>query len=653
MRHTTGSKRYGRAVCVEALEERQLFAIPTAQFQAVTGSPVGLGTAFQFKVTYTPMGSPIDITSIDLFDIAATGPLTLNRAASVTSNQNGNWSVTATYTLPAVPQGNPGNYQVNLQGNQVRDQAGQSVAGGTLTTFNQLDTAGGGTGTDKLSPTAALIGVPSADPSGVGFLINVSYTDDVDLDTTSIGNGDILVTGPGGYSEFGKLVAITNNTKGLRTAQYLVANPIFRGGYTITVQSSEVKDTSNNFVQPTTLGTFTAGFVNSGAGGTGVPTGGGPSFASPDVSAAVTDIPESVATLGKGKVTVRVTNLGDNKTPTKFKIGIFLSDNRVLGSADPLLKEFTINRRLQGGQSKSFTVEVKFPDVPAGNYIVAALADSSGVLKEPNESNNVGFSTNTVLVKVPNVDLAPTFVSKLPTEVVGGDDGRVTLNIANKGTATFNNGANITLYASADGVLDTTIDPVVRQISGLPLKIGHGSDKNVKVDFNYPTNLPDGNYKLIATVDAGTAVDTDTTNNTAVTPDQVFIRRAFIDLRADAISVTSGPLKVGGNNTVEVKVTNLGNVSARGPLGIALAATSPTLAGQVPLVKVVRGANIGPVGSKSSTQTFKITFQLPSTLPSSQSPGYFFQATLDPDQVFAETDETNNVVTTVNPFPTR
>jgi len=660
MRHNTGSKRSRRAVSgfsaftAEAMEERILFAAPTAQYVAITGAQNPAGNAYQFSVIYTPQGSPVTQGSIDIRDIVVTGPAGTTNPTSAGANANGNGSVTATYTIPPPPAGFPGQYTVQLQANQVFDNANEAVAGGTLTTYNQLDTAGGGTGNDKLSPTAALVGVPTADPSGVGYNINVSYTDDVDLDTTSIGNGDILVTGPSGYSDFGKLVAITNSTKGLRTAKYLVSNPVFRGSYTITVQPSEVKDTSNNFVQPTTLGTFTAGFVNTGAGGTGIPTGGGPSFASPDVSAAVTDIPETVATLGKGKVTIRVTNLGDTKTPTKFKVGIYLSDNRVLGSADTLLKEVTIPHRLDGGQSKSYTYEVRFPDVPAGNYVVAALADSSAVLKEPNEANNVGFSTNTVLVKVPNVDLTPKFVSDLPTEVVGGNAGHVTLNIKNNGTANFVGGSNITLYASADNVLDTTTDPVVKQISGLPLKIGHnGGSKNVKIDFNYPTNLADGNYKFIATVDAGNAVDTDPTNNTAVTPDQVFIRRAFIDLRADAVSVTSGPLRVGGSNTVVVKVSNLGNVAVTGPLGIALAATSPTLAGQVPLEKVVRQVKIAPLGAKGSTQSFRITFQLPPTLPSSQSPGYFFQATVDPDQVFAETDETNNVVTTVNPFPTR
>jgi subtilase family serine protease len=362
------------------------------------------------------------------------------------------------------------------------------------------------------------------------------------------------------------------------------------------------------------------------------------------VAAAVTDVPTTVATLGKAKVTVRLTNLGDTDTPSKVAVGLYLSDNTILGSADPQIFQAT-TKKLHGGQSRTFTFTVKFPDVPAGSYFVIAKADPNDTLKEKSETNNTGVSSSTVAVTVPSVDLAPSFVSDLPTEVVGGDPGKVTLNIANKGTAAFNGGANITLYASADNVLDTTLDPVVKQVSGLPLKIGIGGDKNVKISFNYPLNLTDGNYQFFATVGTGNAVDTNPSNNTAITPDAVFIRRAFIDIRADSISVTSGPLRVGGRNTVEVKVTNLGNVAVRGPLGISLSATSTSLVSGVPLIKVVRDANIAPLG----TQTFKINFQLPANLPSLVS----FQAVVDPDQVFSESDETNNTVTTVNSYPTQ
>jgi len=631
----------------EALEDRRLFADTIAPTAVLTNAPQNnpAGAAYTYSVTYQD-NVAINQSTIDNNDTLVTGPGGINQLGALlgTPTNNGSGSFTARYQVTAPPLG--GIYVISMESGEVADTSGNFVAPLNLGQFTQAASSQQTGSTDKIPPTALVTGTPTADPSGLGYNVNVTYTDDDDLLDATIGDGDIQVTGPS-YNQVGKLVKFVSSAKGIRVAQYRVANPIIKGNYTVTVQQDEVSDLAGNFVAAGGIGTFAAGFANTGGGGVQVP-GGGPNFNPPDVAAAVTDVPDSIATLGKGKVTVRVTNLGDSSTPSKVRVALFLSDNTILGSADPQMFEAATSK-LKGGQSKTVTFKVKFPDVPAGNYFVIAKADPDDTLKEKSETNNVGVSTKTVAVTVPSVDLMPSFVSDLPTEVVGGDSGRVTLNIANKGTATFLGGANITLYASADNVLDTTVDPVVKQVSGLPLKIGIGGDKNVKINFNYPLNLPDGSYQFIATVNSGKAVDSNLSNNTAVTPDTVFIRRAFIDIRADSISVISGPLRVGGVNVVEVKVTNLGNVAVRGPLGISLAATSPTLAGAVPLVKVVRQANLKPLGS----QKFKVSFQLPPSLPSSQSPGYFFQAVVDPDQIFSESDETNNAVTTVNPFPTQ
>src|SRR4051812_50522 len=239
MRYTTGSKRNGRAaggltgdgrrgraVCVEGLEDRLLFANPTATFVQLTANNPA-GATYFFNVIYTPMGSPINQGSLGDTDTLVAGPSGQLNGNLVSAIPNGSGSITAQYSVPPPPQ--PGTYAVQLLANEVFDQAGNAVPGSPLGQFVQLDTGqAGGTGTDKISPTAALIGVPKADPSGNGYLINVSYGDDVDIQTTTIGNGDILVSGPGGFSNLGVFVAITNTTPGLRTAQYRVPSPIFQ-----------------------------------------------------------------------------------------------------------------------------------------------------------------------------------------------------------------------------------------------------------------------------------------------------------------------------------------------------------------------------------------------------------------------------------------
>src|SRR5690242_4406988 len=129
MSHTTGSKHSGRrpprtdrvraacAACTEVLEERQLFAAPTAQYVAITGAQNPAGNAYQFSVIYTPQGSPVTAGSIDIRDVVVTGPAGTTNATSAGATPNGNGSVTGTYTIPPPPAGFPGQYTVQLQAN--------------------------------------------------------------------------------------------------------------------------------------------------------------------------------------------------------------------------------------------------------------------------------------------------------------------------------------------------------------------------------------------------------------------------------------------------------------------------------------------------------------------------------------------------------
>ena len=324
---------------------------------------------------------------------------------------------------------------------------------------------------------------------------------------------------------------------------------------------------------------------------------------------------------------------------------IYLSDNRNLTTSDPLLLQTTIPQ-VKAGESRKVTFKFNFPDVVAGNYYLAVQVDPTNAIAEKNEQNNVAFTTATLPVTVPFTDLAPTILSDLPAAVVGGDPGRVKIRIENKGTATYDRTAAITLYASADAVLDAT-DVSMTTIPDRPLRIGPGGHKDVRVGFNYPTSLPDGTYFVIAKVDPGTAVvDADPTNNTSTSATPVRIQAPFVDLRADTIHVATGPLGA-GTNRVDVTVSNLGNVPVVGPLTISLSAVPPGLAGtETALGQVTRVVKIGENGGR---KTFRITFLLPLALPRGT---YFLHARVDPDQHYSERDETNNDVFTVNPYPT-
>lgn len=478
------------------------------------------------------------------------------------------------------------------------------------------------------------------DPGGLGFNIDVTYTDNCDLLDTSFNETDIRVTGPGNFDELGTVRAITDLGVGIRRVSYLVPSPTIFGTYSVDLEPLEVEDTSMNFANFGTIGTFQAGLQLGGGGGGGSQN---PNFGRPDFAVAILRTPNRAATLGPGNVNLRVSNLGDVASPGRVPINIFVSADRTLDDDDTFVTSVSTNR-IDGGESRRISVRLTFPDVPAGDYFLIARADPANEVREVSETNNNGVSLARVPIAVPFIDLSPEVLGTLPNQVVGGDPGRVTVEISNLGTSTFDRTATVNLYVSSNQTLDPS-DRLVQTLPNTPLRIQAGGERRLRLNFAYPTNVPDANYFLIAQTDVGSSIlDANAANNTDASETSVLIRAPFIDLRADGLSVTSGPLARRGN-AARVSLSNLGNVGAEGPLTISLSAVGPTLPnGSAPLGNFQTALRVRNEG----TQRVTFRFDLPTNLPAGT---YFLQAALDPDQRFSERDESNNQVITVNPFP--
>lgn len=100
-------------------------------------------------------------------------------------------------------------------------------------------------------------GAPSHD-------ITVTYADNVAIDTATISDGDLLVTGPNGFSNLVTLAGIDVSGNGTpRTATYSLAAPNVtwsaadNGAYHVTLLAGEVGDTGGNLADETILGNFT------------------------------------------------------------------------------------------------------------------------------------------------------------------------------------------------------------------------------------------------------------------------------------------------------------------------------------------------------------------------------------------------------------
>ncbi|HEY1381314.1 MAG TPA: right-handed parallel beta-helix repeat-containing protein, partial [Gemmataceae bacterium] len=103
---------------------------------------------------------------------------------------------------------------------------------------------------------------------GSTYQFSVTYTATaggatIDGGPTNIGTGDILVTGPNGYSQQATLNSVTpGGSAGSQTATYTVTSPGAAWGpndygtYTIAVQASQVQDSQGHFVPAGAVGSF-------------------------------------------------------------------------------------------------------------------------------------------------------------------------------------------------------------------------------------------------------------------------------------------------------------------------------------------------------------------------------------------------------------
>lgn len=244
-----------------------------------------------------------------------------------------------------------------------------------------------------------------------------------------------------------------------------------------------------------------------------------------------------------------------------------------------------------------------------------------------------------------------TRVDPTPAHVAGSGHNKVVVRVGNRGDAPAA-GTSVTLYASADGTLDAADVPLATTIRAKSL--GAGKSANLKVRFDRPADLPDGNYQLLARVtDAAGTADATPGDDVAIGPAPAAFRAPFVDLGAAVSWQPDGPVSTVGlfgrlppEVTVGVDVFNAGNAIAKVPVGVTLylSADGALDPADVAVATVTPGKAIKLVPGRAQTVT--LTFRLPADLP----PGsYKLLAVVDPTNVVAEAQEGNNVTVSDDP----
>jgi MYXO-CTERM domain-containing protein len=108
----------------------------------------------------------------------------------------------------------------------------------------------------------------------------------------------------------------------------------------------------------------------------------------------------------------RVDNLGT--VAATFNVSAHISRNAAVSTDDPTIGNTTMT--LADGQSRSQVLQLNLPsDLTAGDYYVAIIADPESSVSELQETNNIGFATQTININSPQIAIV---TSDLPSGTV-------------------------------------------------------------------------------------------------------------------------------------------------------------------------------------------------------------------------------------------
>ena len=270
-----------------------------------------------------------------------------------------------------------------------------------------------------------------------------------------------------------------------------------------------------------------------------------------------------------------------------------------------------------------FTYTGYFHDIidPAGRFQAAGGGyDQLTGLGTPKAKEIVNVLASTALtsppppIQIPPVSssLAVTVVSSLPKAVIGPAAGSMTLRLSNISSSDFNGPLSIALYATTDGSITSTDIP----FATIPMHCAIPAHKktNMMVRFTYPTNIPNGRYRLAVAV---TATNAGTPPANAVAPGVVAISAPVVDLLAAAVQ-SKVSVKPGGRKSISVRLKNIGNWAASGPVTISLVASSDQA------VDPADDANLKTLTKKITLLPGRLmVLPLQFVAPSSMSPGTY------------------------------
>ena len=374
-------------------------------------------------------------------------------------------------------------------------------------------------------------------PGGVIYEFQVTYRSDSAMDPWTIDNRDIIVTGPGGFSQAATAVVTERNYTSTINATYRITPPggawdaADEGTYSIQL-NRQVRDIYGEFIPASVLDTFEVSFGGGGGGSTPGTLGLVPSTASVDEFA--------------GTVTFSVTRTGGTDGLVTVDYGTASS-----GSASANSDYTAVSDTLTFADGQS-TALITVPiiddnDVEANETFTLVLANATG-------GASLGQSTATITIVDNDVAATPGTINITITELdvhedsddivvtllrTGGSDGAVTVDYATaNGTAIAGQD-----YSAISGTLTFGDGETDRQLT-IPLI--NDTDAEDNETFTLTLSNPAGGATIGQAVQTITIEDNDGhTHGPVFTEDFENNSAGWVVDAANTDSATTGQWQIG------------------------------------------------------------------------------------------------------------
>ncbi len=379
---------------------------------------------------------------------------------------------------------------------------------------------------------------------------------------------------------------------------------------------------------------------------------------------------ESPETVGAGDdvtLTFSVLNAGDD-VDTPFEIAIYMSATDTVDETALLIGKVglpslgaakTADFLYDPDPKKSKALIAKVPaGLADGAYFLLAQIDPTKSVNEIDRLDNLAIAGTqlTIDTKVTaKADLtitAPTFDDN--KEYSPGDAVNFNYTVANQGLGEAK-GVKFGVFLSTDTKLDYDFDPKKPsdspQVDKMLTSLANSTFQHIQPNSSLPLvysvvvpDVPNGEYFLIARVDVLDAiVETDESNNTAVTPKQLKVLKIFktgIDLAL--VDMTVKPKGVALKDSINVLYTVKNTGTAPTPPFPAGIYFCPNKAFSKANCFINQTnftiAPLAPGETKSDFKAVSIDAETPVQ-------NWFIYMQLDPDSKIVELDESNNVKT--------